>query len=60
MKNDIDSLFTKEVVCPYCGHEFSDSWEWDDSEDEIYCDNCDNKFAMERNIEVTYSTYKTT
>lgn len=60
MKNleNINCLYIKEVICPYCGHEFSDILEWDNSEDEIYCDDCDNGFVIERNIEVTYSTYK--
>lgn len=60
MKNleNINCLYTKEVVCPYCGNEFTDSWELDNSEDELYCDDCDNTFAMERHIEVTYCSYK--
>jgi DNA-directed RNA polymerase subunit RPC12/RpoP len=25
---EIECTFTDEVVCPYCGYEFSDSWEF--------------------------------
>ncbi len=53
----ISHKYTQEVVCPYCGNEFTDSWEYDDSE-EIYCESCKNTFDMERAIEVTYCTYK--
>lgn len=56
--DNVNCLYTKEVVCPYCGNEFTDSWEWDDYEDDIYCDDCGHTFAMERKIEVTYCSYK--
>jgi len=26
--SEIDHKFTNEIVCPYCGYEFSDSWEY--------------------------------
>ena len=58
MDNEIDALFTNEIVCPYCGHEISDSWECPDADDELYCDNCGKEFSYIRNIEVTYSSYK--
>ena len=35
MDNEIDALFTNEIVCPYCGHEISDSWECPDEDDEM-------------------------
>lgn len=47
----------KEIVCPYCGYEFSDSWEFgDDSEREITCEACYKPFTSYREVEVTYST----
>lgn len=55
--NDINCEFTLDIVCPYCGYGFSDSWEWD-SEGEEYCENCDNEFSYERIVTVAYSTYK--
>lgn len=54
---EIDHEFTEEVVCPYCGYEFSDSWEFSDNA-EIECDECGETFISERNSEVTYSTQK--
>lgn len=56
--DNIDCEFTKEIVCPYCGHTFSDSWEYCDFDDEMFCDECGNEFSYERKIEVTYVSYK--
>ncbi|MCM3739214.1 hypothetical protein M3210_02915 [Oceanobacillus luteolus] len=52
--------FEREVVCPYCGSEQSDSWELDGSdgeENETYCGTCGEDFVYIRNIEITYSSY---
>ena len=58
---EIDHSYTREIVCPYCGYEYIDSWEinqdstfWEEEE----CPECDKVFEVERNIEVTYVTYK--
>jgi len=48
--------YTNEVVCPHCGYTFSDSWEM--SEGEYNCHDCERKFELTRNVEVTYSTEK--
>ena len=58
---EIDHVHTDEIVCPYCGEEQGDSWEWgtgreEDSESE--CGYCDKTFRWSRNIEVTYTTRK--
>ena len=26
--SEIKHKYTKEIVCPYCGYEFSDSWDY--------------------------------
>lgn len=57
--NEIKHNHTKEVTCPYCGYEFSDSWEFVSSHEDlglIDCPECDKEFYGTRNIEVTYST----
>ena len=56
-EEEIDHMFTDEVVCPHCGEEYQDSWELPDSDDRE-CYNCGEEFHFERNVEVTYSTYK--
>jgi len=57
---EIDHDFTDEVVCPYCGHVHSESYEFgngaDDGEDE--CGECGKKFSWSRMISVSYSTSK--
>jgi DNA-directed RNA polymerase subunit RPC12/RpoP len=53
----IDSEFTDEIVCPYCGHEFGDSWEFNDSDGKkIDCYECDKTFELSVNFEATYTT----
>jgi hypothetical protein len=59
---EIDCEFTEEIVCPYCGDEWTDSWEYDSSTfgerrlDDCLCDECENVFEVSRNVTVTYST----
>ena len=48
---------TPEVVCPYCGNQFSDSWDFAD-EDEMDCDECGNTFSFTRDVDVTYNSEK--
>lgn len=55
---EIDSEYTREITCPNCGEEFTDSWEYDIDSGIIECYECDSKFHYERNIEVTYTTVK--
>ena len=52
---EIEHQYTTEIVCPHCGYEFSDSWEFEDSGD-AECYRCDLAFFFERQIEVTYTT----
>lgn len=54
---DGDTSYTDEITCPHCGCKFSDSWECDDGEHE--CGDCERTFDVVRNVEVTYSTFKT-
>lgn len=52
-----NTSYTTEIVCPYCAHEFSDSYELIDSDgDEVGCDNCDKLFTLSVDHGVTYST----
>lgn len=52
----IDHEYTREIVCPYCGCEFSDSWEYGDGEDigEVECECCEKEFFVSRVIDITY------
>lgn len=53
MTDLIDHEQTQEIVCPYCGYVFTDSYEYDD-EGTAECENCDRRFSYERDY--WYST----
>lgn len=54
-----DTQYTREIVCPVCGHKFSNSWEYNQwGEGEITCINCDEEFFLAVNVDITYSTSK--
>jgi DNA-directed RNA polymerase subunit RPC12/RpoP len=52
----VEHEYTKEIVCPYCGYEQGDSWEYDGECDELECAECGKKFHYSRDISVSYST----
>ncbi len=60
--SDIEHEYTGEVVCPYCGYEHGDSWEYgmehDGDSTEIECCDCDKKFNATLSVEYNYSTSK--
>lgn len=60
MSKEIDHNYTDEIVCPYCGCEFGDSWELSADSGEEECYECGKEFEYYRHIEVTYCTYKIT
>lgn len=61
--DEINHYHTDAVVCPYCGHSHSDSYEFFPSiyqeSAEVECGECEKEFKAYRNISVNYSTYKT-
>lgn len=50
--------YRDEIICPYCGYKFHDSWEYNDDDGKIYCIDCDKEFILRVNISVDYSTFK--
>ena len=56
MSEEIDHEYTNEIVCPWCGYEFSDSWEWSDYEEDVECHKCGKLFYYERILTVEYKT----
>ena len=54
---DIKHEFTREIVCPYCGYIYGDSWEFED-DGVLECVNCGKEFAYDRCVFVKYSTEK--
>jgi hypothetical protein len=57
---DFDTDYQRYPVCPYCGYNHRDAWEWpfDGAEDDLDhdCASCDKPFRCSRNIIVEYST----
>lgn len=53
----IDTQYTNEITCPYCGEELGDSWEYGDN-GEIDCGECEKEFYFNRDVDVTYCSSK--
>lgn len=57
-----DNEYTNEIVCPFCGYEFCDSWEYGSDSNEdlglIECPECEKEFYAIRHISISYSTEK--
>jgi transcription elongation factor Elf1 len=49
---------TNDIVCPYCGTDYCNSWEYENDMGEIVCESCNSRFTYEREVWVTYSTKK--
>lgn len=58
MKTEIDHEYTDNIVCPYCGGEETDSWEFHEDSGDINCGSCHKEFHYERDISVSYTTSK--
>ena len=61
-KKYIDHEYTREIVCPYCGFEHSDSWDYhlDETPTDIDCqnDDCGREFRAYADFDVTYISEK--
>jgi len=51
------SFGEEDVVCPWCGHEHGDSWEYSDGNYD--CEECEKRFSVSRDVCVTFSTQRT-
>ena len=62
MSKEFDTEYKDDIVCPYCGYEFTDSWEFNDTQDEQHVDcqncNCEKEFLLYVHISVDYTTRK--
>jgi hypothetical protein len=60
VRTEFDCEYTDAIVCPYCGHEQSDSWEicGDRNDGETDCGECEKKFSYSRDFTVNYTTHK--
>lgn len=51
---EFETSCTDQIICPWCGNNFRDSWEMDDGEWD--CDECGKKFRVDHDVSITYST----
>ncbi len=57
--SEYDTMYTREIVCPHCGRQFTDSWEFnmDDGEEiDVECRYCEKEFVVTCDVTVTYSS----
>lgn len=49
---------TDEIVCPYCGHRYEDSYECGGNDEylEEECEDCGREFYVTRIIDISYDT----
>lgn len=48
------SISNDEVTCPWCRHEWGDSWEYADETGTETCEECGKRFTYARDINVVY------
>ena len=57
MIDELDTWNTDEIVCPYCGYVFGESYEYI-GDDIVDCPNCERRFVLESEEYVVYTTSK--
>lgn len=59
-EKEFDTWRTNEIVCPYCGHEFEESWDYNigDNDVTIECVHCEEKFPVSSEQETFYYSAK--
>jgi transcription elongation factor Elf1 len=59
IKVEIETEYTKEITCPYCGHEYNESYEFIEHNDKTEdCVVCGKTFCYEVDHDITYTTWK--
>lgn len=53
-----EQAYTEHITCPWCGYENLDSWEYEDSEDEVECGECSRMFDLDVHHDIKYTTRK--
>ena len=56
-EKQIKHTYTNNAICPHCGYEHVDSWEFEDSTT-TECHSCEKPFHCYRYTDVTYNTKK--
>ncbi|QHW35725.1 hypothetical protein GZH47_33065 (plasmid) [Paenibacillus rhizovicinus] len=53
-----DTEDTEHAVCPHCGHEDHDCFEWSGDDAEHDCGHCSLPFSYTREVTISYTTVK--
>ena len=56
IEKEIDHESTSNIVCPYCGWEDMDSWEFGEQDGEMQCGSCKKSFDVEPYVSISYTT----
>jgi transcription elongation factor Elf1 len=59
--SEIKHRYTRNMVCPYCGHENMNSWDYMSGEEdlgEVECGECGKDYEAQRIVTVEYKTEK--
>jgi len=51
--SSFETEYTSEIVCPYCGYEYEDSWEFEPDVSTLDCERCGKTFRYERVVTST-------
>lgn len=50
---------TDKPICPHCGHEHTDTWEWEGEDFEYSeCESCEEVFHAWKHISISWTTNK--
>ena len=53
---ELDCFREWHAICPWCGYEDEDSWEYQEGETDTECPSCGEPYTVECTAEVLYTT----
>lgn len=54
----IDHSYVENIVCPWCGYEYDESYLYEGEEEELECESCLKKFLYTQKVDIKYSTHR--
>jgi hypothetical protein len=62
MSNTIDTEHRDLPICPHCGHEHKEAWDWGfpgaEGCIETWCESCGKEMIVSKSVTITYTTTK--
>ena len=55
-KTKFDCFCNRHAICPYCGYEDEDSWEYKEGENDAECPSCGEPFTVIAELVAEYTT----